>query len=1306
MIGSKLGVYEITEEIGKGGMATVYRAYQPSMDRHVAVKIIRASILGDEIGRDRFQREAKLIAKLEHPHLLPVYDFDGAHDPPYIVMRYLEGGTLKQVMEAEPLPHEELLYMLRQVATALDYAHRQGVVHRDLKPSNIMIDREGNAFIADFGIARVSDAAKDLTGTGNVIGTPGYMAPEQARGQAELDGKADVYSLGVIAYELLAGRGPFDRYSAVEELMAHLQEPVPDISSFNGDLSAEVNQAIQKALSKDPAERYATPSELVEALAKALKKQASSAPSELRSLTQSFAAEQLQALQREAPATQTPSDVQRQMTALYMDVSDFAELLYETEETDAVQREIDRMWHAFQGIAESFGGTLESRTGEAGLLIWGREETRESDPEQAIRAALKMKELVVVQTKERWGESEEDEPPFKAAITTGPVLLTREKSGDTTASGVTLTLAARLKESAPPGEVMIGHDTYTQVRGVFQIRQLPPVRMRGRSEPLDVYLALEAKPRAFRQQARGIEGVETKMIGREPELKILQDALTLTIEDGETQVVTVVGDAGVGKSRLLYEFFAWVELIDETLWFFEARATQPSMLQPYSLTRDLFSFRFEINDNDPLSVVHQKFEQGIAGFLNGNTASIAPMIGQLVGFDFSENPVVQPKLEDPEGFHREALKYLGDFFLTASQTHPVLIQVEDIHWADDRSLDLLNTLARENTEIPLFVIYMARPGLYDRRPSWGEGQLFHARLNLEPLSRLDSRRLVREMLKKVDKVPGKLRDLIIDRAEGNPFYMEELIKALIDDGVIIKGDEQWTVEMGRLNPDRVPGTLVGVLQSRIDSFPPGQRALMQRASVVGRIFWESAVAHLSAQEGVTAGAVASMLNDLRKREMVFKREESAFEGTSEYGFRHAILRDVVYDTIIPRQRREYHKQVAEWLIETNQDRLDEYNLLIAEHFERAEEKAQAAEYTARAARVAGLLGTIDESITVASRALALLQGVQAVEQQRMRLQLQLGEQYGFKGNWDAAIDQFESALETARQLGDRAAEAQALGELGRVVGTWQNKYEAGKDYLDEAMQIAGELEDKPKQMFLLRQLGNLGFVNGDFEQALDYLRQSLEVARELKDIESQANALNSMGLNAWALEDFDQSLELLEQALDLAEQRSDRTQMAMISGNVAHSQNDLGRYAEAERAAKRAVQLAREVGSDPLVSGGLSGLSNALVLQGKLEEGLKLLRERLQLDRALADQVGQTFGLAEYGRILALGGEPEKGLEYMGPARVDPVGQKFGRLYFARLVEHSRGDLSDEQVEQALKRGEKLELQEVLDEILGEAEPA
>ncbi|MGD2157498.1 MAG: tetratricopeptide repeat protein, partial [Anaerolineales bacterium] len=714
-------------------------------------------------------------------------------------------------------------------------------------------------------------------------------------------------------------------------------------------------------------------------------------------------------------------------------------------------------------------------------------------------------------------------------------------------------------------------------------------------------------------------------------------------------------------------------------------------------------FRFQILDNDPLAVVHQKFEEGIAGFLNGDSPKIAPMIGQLVGFDFSENPMVAPKLEDPEGFHDEALRYLGDFFLTASETHPVLIQVEDIHWADERSLDLLNSLARENTEIPLFIIYMARPELYDRRPSWGEGQLFHDRIMLHPLSRLDSRRLVRELLKKVDKVPTRLRDLIIDRAEGNPYYMEELVKALIDDGVIIKGQDRWTVQVDKLARVRVPATLVGVLQSRLDSFPAGQRALLQRASVIGRIFWESGAAYLSAAEGVTAGAVASMLNDLHRREMVFKREESTFEGTAEYGFRHAILRDVVYETIVPSQRRGYHKQVAEWLVESNRDRLDEYNLLIAEHYERADEKALASEYTARAAQVAGQRGTIDESIEVGLRALALLEGADAPEQ-CLKLHLQLGQQYGFKGNYPAAIDQFKSALVEARGLGDRSAEAQALGELGRVVGTWQSNYEVGREYLDEAMQIARELDDKPNQMFLLRQLGNLGFGVGDFEQAIEYLKQSLEVARELEDVESQANALNSLGLTTWALEDFEGAREWLLQALELAEQRSDRQQMAMINSNMAFAELELGNLAEGLARAQRSLQLSREVGSDALATSGLSGIANALILQGELEAGRKQMFERLRAEVAMGNEGGQAFAVTEFGRLLALEGDQEKGLEYIGLGRINPQVANFGRRYFGRLIEQARGDLTDEQVEAALKRGEKLELEDVVSELLGEGD--
>jgi predicted ATPase/class 3 adenylate cyclase len=1207
-------------------------------------------------------------------------------------------------MDADPLPPEEMLYMLRQVATALDYAHRQEVVHRDLKPSNIMIDLEGNAFVADFGIARVTDAAKDLTGTGNAIGTPGYMAPEQARGKDEVDGRADVYSMGVIAYELLAGRGPYDRESAVEELMAHLQEPVPDITEYNPDLSPEVNEVVQKALAKDREQRYASSGEFINALADALHKQAAGSPSQLRSLTQSFAAEQIAALDAGSKQIQTPSDVQRQMTALYMDVSDFAELLYESEETDTVQRQIDRLWHAFESIADDHGGILESRTGEAGLMIWGRAEASESDPEQAIRAALKMKESVITQAEKRWGETEE-EPPFKAAITTGPVLLTREKSGDTTASGATITLANRLKESAPPGEVMISHDTYTQVRGVFTVVQLPPVRMRGRADALEVYEVMQARPRAFRQQVRGIEGVETKMIGREPELKILQDALTLTIEDSETQVVTVVGEAGVGKSRLLYEFSNWVDLVEQTLWFFEARATQPSMLQPYSLTRDLFSFRFQIMDNDPLPVVHEKFEKGIEEFMNGTGREAAHMIGQLVGFDFSDSPIVKPRLEDPESFHHEALDRLGEFFLTASDTNPVLIQVEDIHWGDERSLDLLNSLARENTDIPLFIIYMARPGLYDRRPSWGEGQEFHARIALNPLSRLDSRRLVRELLKKVDKVPPELRDLIIDRAEGNPYYMEELVRTLIDDGVIVKGEKQWSVQIDRLDRVRVPQTLVGVLQSRLDSFPPGQRSLLQRASVVGRIFWESAVAYLSTAEGVTAGTVSSMLNDLRRREMVFKREETAFEGTAEYGFRHAILRDVVYETIVPRQRREHHKAVAEWITEAGSDRLSEYYTLIAEHYERAEAVNEAADFLGRAADGAQAHGGLPEAVSLLEKALGML-GDQGDASLRMRLQLLLGKIFAEMGRYEEGKAQLEPALETAQELEDRGAETVALAELGRIAGVWQDDRQAGQRYLDEALTIAREIEDKTTILFVSRQLGNMANAAGDLDEAEKHLKESIEIAREQGDRLNIATAQNSLGLTYGLRGDFNAARELYEETAAIAERMGAIGIRAMVLGNIVHTWAQEGEYKRALRESELVMQLSEETGSDYLAAGHHTTIGVAQAGLGELESARFHFNEALRYSRELGSTAGNLVVLAYYARLRALEGDTEEALAWLGMVYAHPGLDAYGRFEADLVLGQLRGELTDEEIEDGMKRGEELDLDKLIAELIGEPEPS
>ncbi len=287
LVGTRLGPYEIIEEIGRGGMATVYRAYQPSIGRFVALKIIHRAIATDTKALGRFQREARLIARLEHPHLLPVYDYDGEHEPPYIVMRYLEGGTLKDALELDAIPLADTVHILRQVSAALDYAHRQGVIHRDIKPSNVLIDTEGNAFLMDFGIARLIESESGITQTGFAVGTPTYMSPEQSMGLETVDGRSDIYALGVLLFQMLAGRAPFEGDNAMAIIMQQIQTQPPEVSSLNPELPPDIDDVIKRVLAKNPDDRYQTATDLATDLARAANLTADSTPTAIKETAQS-----------------------------------------------------------------------------------------------------------------------------------------------------------------------------------------------------------------------------------------------------------------------------------------------------------------------------------------------------------------------------------------------------------------------------------------------------------------------------------------------------------------------------------------------------------------------------------------------------------------------------------------------------------------------------------------------------------------------------------------------------------------------------------------------------------------------------------------------------------------------------------------------------------------------------------------------------------------------------------------------------------------------------------------------------------
>jgi ABC-type oligopeptide transport system substrate-binding subunit/class 3 adenylate cyclase len=712
----------------------------------------------------------------------------------------------------------------------------------------------------------------------------------------------------------------------------------------------------------------------------------------------------------------------RMVTILFSDVKESTAMAEDLDPEDVMEI----MDAAFDVLIEPiyrYEGTLARLMGDAILAFFGAPIAHEDDPERACRAALE-----IVEGARLYAERLERERSIagfnvRVGINTGLVVVGEVGSDlrvEYTAMGDAINLAARIEQHASPGGILITHDTYRHVRGVFDVLAQDLLQVKGKREPVRTYLVQRAKPRAFRKGMRGVEGIETRMIGREAELTRLQEAFYTAMEDRELQMVTVVGDAGVGKSRLLHEFDIWAEVLPEDYYFFKGRALQEMQSLPYALIRSLFAFRFQIEDSDPVPVVREKLERGASAALGDGEEgrTCAHFVGHLLGFELGESAHLRGAPDDPKQIRDRALAYLVDYFQALALRDLVMMLLEDLHWADDSSLDVLNHLALALTDQPLMIVAAARPGLFERRPHWGEGQAFHRRLGLEPLTKRNTRRLVDEILQMMETVPGLLRDMVVRNAEGNPFFVEELIKMLIEDGLIIKAEDEWQLDLSRLTQTHVPSTLTGVVQARLDRLPLEERTVLQQASVVGRLFWDRAVVHINEATpgGVEEARVQSTLSALRGREIVFQRETTAFAGAQEYIFKHTMLREITYESVLRRLRRAYHGVVADWLMEQGGERAGEYTGLIADHLELAGRTGEATDYLLEAGDRARGLYAHREAIGAYERALALL-GEQGDHERAARTLMKLGLTYHTALQFRQAREAYEEGFVLWQQVG-------------------------------------------------------------------------------------------------------------------------------------------------------------------------------------------------------------------------------------------------------------------------------------------------
>jgi predicted ATPase len=936
------------------------------------------------------------------------------------------------------------------------------------------------------------------------------------------------------------------------------------------------------------------------------------------------------------------------------------------------------------------------------MALWGVESAREDDPERAIRAALAMQAVL----KDEGGRMKDETlscipPPsslqMRIGINTGPVVLGGVgTTGEFTAMGNAVNLASRLEHAASVGAVLISHDTYRLVRGIFEVLPQEPITVKGKAEPVKAYIVQRAKPRAFRMGTRGVEGVETRMVGRDAELLALQNAFHDAMETAraEIRVVTVVGDAGVGKSRLLYEFENWLELRPEQIYYFKGRAAPALQHTPYSIFRDLFAYHFEILDSDSTATAVEKFRAGMVSILEPERADL---VGQLVGFDFREaaSPAVQRLLGSP-GFGKLAVAYLTNYIRAMAERQPAVIFLEDLHWADDSSLDLVDHLVTAIPKARLLIVCLTRPVLFERRPHWGEGRTDFTQIDLQPLSRRASRALVDEILQKADAIPESLCDLIVDGAEGNPFYVEELVKMLVDEGVIVRGEERWCIMPERLKEVRMPPTLTGILQARLDSLPRDERESLQRAAVVGRMFWDAAVTELidAAADRRRLGAV---LDAIRARELIFRRERSTFAGTDEYIFKHALLHDVTYETVLLKLRRVYHARVARWLEAHAGERLGEYLGLIAGHYALAGENSLAAIYLERAGDQALRVNAYRQARDAFQRARSLLPAASEVTQAQA-LHLKLGEACWHLGDYAAATAHLEPALTSARQQADSTGQANALYWLSQVANS-QGDYARAQSLLIESQPLA-RAAGQATLARMLYGLGDTAWRLGDLEAARRYLEESLGLARKLDDTTQVLYALNRLGTVALLQPDLDTAQRLYEECRVLAVAAGNREREAAALINLGVVAGQRGDPASAKRCAQAVLEIATDIGQQDMMALALLNLCEASLRSGDLDAARRELRDGVALARRLGTLPWLLAAVTNFAELQAATGNISRALALLGLVRQHPAASRDARLQVDEVI--AQLHLAPAVVEEGLSRSAALHLDTVVAEILTE----
>jgi class 3 adenylate cyclase len=816
----------------------------------------------------------------------------------------------------------------------------------------------------------------------------------------------------------------------------------------------------------------------------------------------------------------------------------FADLVGSTElggslDPERTRAMLERFYDAMAAEVELAGGTVEKFAGDAVMAVFGAPASLEDHAERALHGALAMQR--------RLPELFGTELALRIGVNTGEVVIGRPREGSSFVTGDPVNVAARLEQGAEPGAILVGERTVAAARGAFEFGEPQTIEAKGKPEGV----ACRRLVRGLSlMRSRGVGGLRRAFVGRDREMRTLEQAYQWVQEEGESRLVTILGDAGVGKTRIVREFWEWLGTwLPETL-----RRTGRCLSYGRGITywplAEVLKEHLGVLESDPPSVVLERL-------------GAREILGLTLGIDVAHG--LHP-LAARDRFQDAWVEFLEEI----TSEHPAVVLIEDVHWGEEQLLDLLERLVRD-TRGPLMLIATGRPELLERRPGWG-ARLRAQTLELEALSAEDAARMLDELLGTT--LPTGLREVVVQGAEGNPFFVEELLGTLIDRQLLQRQNGSW--RLAELPADFVvPDTVQAVVAARIDLLDPDEKQALQAASVIGRIFWASPVYEL-------VGDLEPDLRILEDRDFIRRRPGSSVAGDREYAIKHALTREVAYASVPKASRARLHAAFARWLEGTGEGRRDEYAPILAHHYstavqledvdlawgddegELAAMRALAFAWLRRAANLAIARFEIDDGLALLHRALDL----QPDEAERSALWREIGRANVFKFDGEA----FWTAMQNSLEGSDTATAADTYSQLAFQTATraamWKRRPARAliDGWIDKAFDLSEP--DSPARAKALIARANLDPVEfGESAHEAD------ELADRLGDLELRSWAWEALGRAANARGAFDEGLAWARRRFGIVPDVSDPDLIALIYMFGIDSCIFAGRLDEARRVA-------------------------------------------------------------------------------------------------------------------------------------------